>query len=537
MSSEAWWQRPVWPTTRVVTWAERRAWARALGARVGRALGRPAVLAAAGVIGLVALVAAVWFAGASQAHPEWLWVGGAMVVAAAVAGLLHRTRGARRGFLGSRPAGPVAGVLALTLLVGVPWALAGPSATGPTRALGAVLPVASLEAAQVGEHVALADVDGGLTMLDLATGTARPVDLEASATMLSATADGRVVVTTDDGQALVTEEGAVVWERHGWGTDARTVVAADAGLVVLAQSARHTGAAQPAVALRPDGSQAWSLDATSGLVSMFAPGGVVGRGAEQPTVAVLEIDGTPTAVDVATGRALHAEPGTAAAAVIGDLVLWQQTAGGVPFHTGLADTADGPCTVVATRGDTTLWRTTAPCLGYVEGAHGDTAIYLAQAEDGTSEYALDLATGATRDLAGAWPLGAMPGTVVAFETSGPSELTGRTVGREPTSGAVRWSSPGAGRVSDVPWAASDAGAPGTSALVTTSRPAGFNPLAPWRTPNEVSLLDPATGVTVASVRCGGPAMSFGVALDDGRGLALCPRADGTFAATVLGPEG
>lgn len=535
MSSDAaWWQRPVWPTTRPVTWAERRARVRAAAARVGRVLARPAVTVVIGALGIAALGAAVWFAGSSDVHPEWVWVGGAVVVALALAGLLHRTRGARRGLLGSRVTGPVAAVASLALLLGVPWLLAGPSSAGPTRTLGAVLAAPGMEAAQVGQHVALADADGGLTMLDLATGTARPVTLGARATGLSATAGGLLVVTTLDGQALVTEDGTVLWERHGWDPSAQTVIAADDDLVVLAQPARHSGAAQPAVALRPDGTQAWSLDAVSGLLTMYAPGGVISQGTAQPTVAVLEIGGTPTAVDVRTGRTLHAEPGTAAAAAIGDVVLWQQTLDGTPVHTGAGEsTGDAPCTVLATRGDATLWRTTAPCIGYVEQAQGQTAVYLTRTGVNTAEHVLDLATGTTRDLAGGWPVAALSGLVVQFEPSGPGDVSGRTVGREPVTGAVRWALPGAGRIADAPWSSSIA----EGTLVTTARPAGLNPLAGWRTPNVVSLRDPATGADVASLRCSGTATAVGFALAHGRGLAVCPRADGTYAATVLGPEG
>lgn len=531
MSSEAWWQRPVWPTTRPVTWAERGGRVRSVVTRARRMLTRPWALAVVGALGVAALAAAVWLSATSAWHPAWLWGAGSLVVAGSVRGLLPRTRVAAWS---SPNRASVVALAVAALLVGMPYGLATATGAGAYRVLGAVLPADVDSAVQVGEHVALSGADGTLTFLDLATGTARPVELDGPVRGSNPVPDGLLVVT-DTGATLLAEDGTLLWRHPGTGLAAPIGVAAAGDVVVLAQRPARAGAAPvPAVALRRDGSRAWTLDGATSPFVVSTAGGVAELGAALPAVALLDVDGTTSAYDPVTGRRVDGPANAAPVAAIGNLAVWQRDAAGVPAAAGPLSESEAtePCTLLATGEGAPAWQSTAPCVRYVEATHGSTAVYLSAARNdalrGGTEHVLDLTSGATRESAG-WSLAAASGLEVGFDAP-ENSLAGRVVARD-TSGAVRWALPAGGRPLDAPWASST-----DDALVLTSRPLGLDPLASWRTPQQVSLVDLATGTTTAWVRCTSSGVG-NLALSGGRGLALCARPDGTARATVLSAKG
>lgn len=535
MSSDAWWQRPVWPTTRPTTWHERGGRARTLAGRAARLASRPWALGLVAALGTTALVVGARSAAVSGMNAPLWWVSGSLIVAGALAGLAHAARALPRAprVLAAASTAPVVALAVAALLVGVPYALGAQTSAGPVRTLGAVVPADVDGAVQVGEHVALAASSGGLTFLDLATGTARPVPLDAQVRWLNAV-PGAVLVTTDAGATLLGEDGTQLWQHPGTGLAAPVAVAAAGDVVVLAQPAARAGTEPtPAVALHRDGSIAWQLDgATSPFTIPTAAGGVVEYGAALPSVALLDVDGVPTSIDVQTGRPLGGVDGSAPVAAIGDLTLWQQGPDGAAVPAGVLATATpaATCRLAALRGSAQVWSSSAPCVRYVEATRGTAAVYLAAAGDttlqGGVEHVLDLATGATRESAG-WSLVASSDVSVSFDAA-EGAFEGRTVARDPDTGAVRWALPGGGRQADAPWASSTA-----DSVVLTTRPLGVDPLATWHEPMQVSLVDQATGATRAWVRCSSGGVG-NLALSGSRGLALCAQPDGTGRASILG---
>lgn len=517
MSGHAWWNRPVWPSTAVITPRERLARWRAAAGRTRHALGSTQALVTYAVAGALALAAAVLGTGFGLARPGALWLGASAVVTVATGLLLGRARSGRGRLAGLPAAAAPAVALALaTALVGVPWALAGRTSAGPVRALAAGLPWAIDGATQVGQRVALAATDGDdgtVTMLDLRTGDAMTAHLGAQVSQLSAVGDD-VLVTTTDGLVLLDPDGAELWRVAGDAVRGPFPVAADDDVVVMADSAGPgENATGDVVALRRDGTVAWRAGGTSAFGALTA-GGVGEYGSSLPPVAVITTAGGHAVVDPRSGVVLH-ESTLLPVAAVGDMVLWE----GRPV--------DGTCGVTATRGDRTAWQATLPCPDYSWSVREDTLLYAHLDGPGYEPVgmSLDLATGTATPLDAA---------LIAYEdgiaiaSSGPdAPMSGRLVGTD-ASGDQRWALPAA------PWRVGEMWVQtGRGTVAAATRPLTVNPLASLRTPHQVTVLDPRTGSVAGWLRCRTGAMG-GIPLDQGRALALCAEPTGTLEAWLVG---